>query len=137
MGERTGRCLCGAVRYAFDQAHVLWRGHCHCESCRRNCSAPFTSFFGVADGAWRWTGAEAAVHRSSPGVERRFCGACGTPMAYNSEKAPGETHFYAAGLDAPEEFCPEFHVFWREKLPWLHLNDDLPRHSGSSTSKTD
>ena len=137
MGETTGRCLCGAVRYEFDAARVLWRGHCHCESCRRSCSAPMTTFFGVADGHWRWTGAAPRLFRSSPGVERRFCGDCGAPMAFNSEKAPGETHFYAASLDAPEAFRPGFHVFWREKLPWLHLNDELPRHSGGSIDETD
>lgn len=123
---RGGHCLCGAVRYEVDGA-PLWQAHCHCESCRRNCSAPFTSFFGIADGAWRWTGEPPAVYASSTGVERLFCPHCGTPMAYRSTGFPGEIHLYAASLDDPTDYTPTEHVHWDEHLPWLHLDDGLPR----------
>ena len=132
MGEMSGRCLCGRVTYSFDEAQVLWRGHCHCESCRRNCSAPFTTYFGVADGHWRWTGADPATYASSPGVMRRFCATCGTPMAYAADHSPGEMHFYAASLDDPSSFRPDFHTFWQERLPWICLSDDLPRRRGDT-----
>jgi hypothetical protein len=130
LSETTGHCLCGAITYAFDATHVTWRGHCHCESCRRNCSAPFTTFFGVTDGHWRWTGVAPALFASSPGVERRFCATCGTPMAFCADHSPGEMHFYAASLSDPSSFRPEFHTFWQERLPWIHLSDDLPRRHG-------
>lgn len=122
----TGRCLCRAVTFAFE-GPPKWVVHCHCESCRRNCSAPFTTFVGVRDGAWRWTGAAPASYASSPGVERMFCARCGTPMAFRGEKHPGEMHFYAAALDDPGSAVPQGHVFFAEKLPWVHLADDLPR----------
>ncbi|WP_102222836.1 GFA family protein [Acidimangrovimonas sediminis] len=121
-----GHCLCGAVRFEFDGT-PLWQAHCHCESCRRNCSAPVTSYFGVADGRWRWTGTAPAVYVSTPGVQRMFCATCGTPMAYRAEQWPGEIHFYAASLDDPLAFTPEEHVHWDEHLPWLPISDDLPR----------
>ena len=76
MAERgtvSGRCLCGAVTYSFEGA-PRWQAYCHCESCRRTCSAPVTAFFGVDRGAFRWTGAQPAVYASSPGVRRLFCG---------------------------------------------------------------
>ena len=78
------------------------------------------------------TGAEPAVYRSSPGVERLFCGRCGAPVAYRSAAEPGETHFYAAALDDPEAVTPDRHVFNGEKLSWLHLADDLPKHEGGT-----
>ena len=127
MSMHAGRCLCGAVRYAYTEP-VNWRGHCHCESCRRNCSAPMTTFFGVDNGQWRWTGATPALYVSSPGVQRFFCGTCGTPMAYTHKQFPDETHFYAASLDDPADFVPERHFHYEERLPWLHLNDDLKTH---------
>ena len=123
---RGGHCLCGVVRYDFDGA-PLWQAHCHCESCRRNCSAPFTSYLGVAEDGLRWTGEAPAVYVSSPGVARLFCAACGTPMAYRSTRWPGETHLYAASLDDPTDYVPTRHVHWDEHLPWLHLDDGLPR----------
>lgn len=119
-----GRCLCGAVRFDTDAA-PLWQAHCHCESCRRNCSAPFTSYFGMASGHWRWTGAAPATYASSPVVERSFCARCGTPMAFRSDAFPGEMHFYAASLNDPTRYRPTVHVHWDEHLPWVHLSDGL------------
>ena len=123
----SGRCLCGHIRYAFDADRVRWRAHCHCESCRRNCSAPFTTWFGVPDTAFRWKAARPAVYDSSPGQTRFFCPICGTPMAYQTERRPDEIHLYAASLDDSSGFRPEAHEFWSERVDWIHLADDLPR----------
>lgn len=125
-----GRCLCGAVRFRVE-GRPRWVLHCHCESCRRQCSAPFTTFLGVKDGRWRWTGAEPAVYRSSPGVERLFCATCGTPMAFRADRWPGEIHLYAAALENPEAVEPTGHVHHEERLAWVCLGDTLPRHEGT------
>lgn len=122
----TGHCLCGAIRFEATAA-PLWQAHCHCESCRRATASAFTSFFGMAEGAWRWTGTRPATFASSPGVWRDFCPACGTQMAYRATRFPGEMHFYAATLEDPAAFQPESHVHSAEALPWLHLSDGLPR----------
>ncbi len=45
--------------------------HCHCDSCRRACSAPFTSFFGVDRDKVSWQGALSVV-ATSPDVRRGF-----------------------------------------------------------------
>ncbi|WP_299620250.1 GFA family protein [Pelagibius sp.] len=127
MEMKRGRCLCGAVSYEYEGPEN-WRGHCHCASCRRNTAAPFTTFMGVAKSAYRFTGETPAVYHSSPGVRRYFCATCGTPIAYESDRWPDETHFYAAGLETPEDFVPDFHVHWAERLPWVHLDDDLPKY---------
>ena len=122
----TGHCLCGAVTFACD-ALPLWQSHCHCESCRRATASGFTSFLGMADGHWRWTGATPGTYASSPGVARDFCATCGTPMTYRSDRFPGECHFYAATLDNPAAYAPTEHVFTAEQLPWVRLADGLPR----------
>jgi GNAT superfamily N-acetyltransferase len=127
MDGGSGRCLCGTVRYAFDGT-PNWQAHCHCESCRRNCSAPFTSYFAVNHGKWRWTAALPQIRVSSPGVRRHFCGMCGTPMAFEGDKWAHELHFYAASLDDPAAYRPTLHVNWNEHLPWVKLNDGLPVH---------
>lgn len=123
----AGRCLCGAVTFEW-RASPLWAGHCHCESCRRANSAPYTSFFGVADGAWAWTGVEPKLFESSESVRRWFCGTCGSPMAYAADRFPGETHFFAASMDDPESYRADFQVHVAEKLSWVHLDPDLPSH---------
>lgn len=119
-----GHCLCKAVRYSFDEA-PRWQAHCHCESCRRATASPFTSYFGIADGHWKWTGAAPAIYASSPGVTRFFCSNCGTPMGYRADSYPGEMHLFAATLDDPNRFVPTLHVHCAERLPWVHLSDGL------------
>ncbi len=128
---KRGHCLCGQVSFTYEGPEK-WRGHCHCESCRRNTASPFTTFFGVPRSAFRYTGKQPKVYHSSPGVRRSFCDACGTPIAYESDAFPDEIHFFAAALEDSSDFKPEFHVFTAEKVPWVELGDSLPKHPGSS-----
>ena len=127
MDETTGRCLCGAVRYACAPGAILRQGFCHCESCRRATASPVTAFLMSRAEAVRWTAAAPRTHESSPGVTRGFCAACGTPMFYATADLPGEIHLYSATLDAPERAAPSGHSFWSERLPWLAIADDLAK----------
>lgn len=124
-----GRCSCTAVGFEIDTP-VKWCVTCHCESCRRQCSAPMTTYIGVPDTQWRWTRKPPTIYRSSPGVERTFCGDCGSPLSFRSARLTGLMHFYVAALEQPESFAPELHVAIEEKLAWLELGDDLPRRRG-------
>ena len=124
-----GRCLCKAVSFEID-APILSSVNCHCESCRRQCSAPITTYIGIPDGQWRWTGTPSTVFNSSPGVERTFCANCGTPISFRSENMSGTMHFYATAMEQPEVFAPQLHVAYEEKLSWLDIGDDLPKRNG-------
>lgn len=121
----TGHCLCGAVTFELRGPHA-WVGHCHCESCRRATASPFTTWIGQSDGAWEFTGAEPVSYQSSPGNTRGFCGTCGAPAYFKSDRFPGEMHFYAALLDNGAPVVPTIHFHNDERLPWVHLSDGLP-----------
>ncbi len=125
----TGRCLCGAITFTLD-APPDWAGYCHCESCRRNCSAPVTAFLTGPASGFRWTGAIPASYESSQGARRHFCATCGTPMAFEADHYPGEVHLYIASLDDPGAIRPREHVHHEERLPWFEIADDLPRTEG-------
>ena len=130
-----GHCLCGSVRFEVDlpvQACV----NCHCESCRRQCSAPMTTYIAVFDGRWKWTGEHPKTFNSSPGVERSFCDNCGTPISFRSDKMSGVMHLYVAAMETPQAFAPTLHVAHEEKLPWLSLDDGLPVCIGPDYTKT-
>ena len=90
-----------------------------------------TSFFGVARDSVEWEG-DAAVYVSSPGNERGYCPSCGSQVFYRSERWPEETHLYAATLDDPARFVPEAHYHYAERVAWLNVVDDLPKHAGSA-----
>ncbi|MEZ5872042.1 MAG: GFA family protein [Nitratireductor sp.] len=124
-----GRCFCKSVKFEID-APIRWCVYCHCESCRRQCSAPVTTYICVDHGQWRWTGAAPKVYHSSPGVERTFCDTCGSPMSFRSENMSGLMNFYVAAMEEPERFSPGLHVAYEEKLPWMNIKDILPTMTG-------
>ena len=91
-----------------------------------------TTFFAVPTGAYRFTGQEPSIYRSSEGVRRLFCGNCGSPVAYEADIFAHEIHFYTASLENPAEMLPQFHVFCTEQMPWLKIDDELPRFKTTS-----
>ena len=131
-GQRSGGCLCGAVRYLAEGA-PLWSAHCHCRSCRRATGSAMATYVGYLRPQVRQTGAEPASYASSPGVVRRFCGRCGTPVSYEGERWPDQIHLFLCTFDEPESVQPEGHVYTAEQLSWLKLEDGLPRHAGTTS----
>jgi hypothetical protein len=123
-----GGCMCGSVRYSV-KGEVLWAGHCHCESCRRQTSSLMTSFFCVYEKNMMFVGDALQAYSPSKDVERGFCKNCGTPMYYMHASRPGEIDLYAVTLDNPENFKPKSHYHWDEKLSWLHVNDGLSKEN--------
>ncbi|MEM9331706.1 MAG: GFA family protein [Pseudomonadota bacterium] len=130
-----GGCLCGAVRFSI-KGSLLWSGHCHCESCRRQTSSPMTTYFCVRESDMMFHGESLEIYESSEGVERSFCKICGTPMSYTNQSRPGEIDLYVASLDFPEKLSPEKHMCWEERLPWLSISDDLPKSTGDGPDDT-
>ena len=129
--EFCGGCACGALQYEVKNSPFS-AVHCHCESCRRITGSPMTSYFGVGRAQVTWNGAR-RFYNSSSGVTRGFCDQCGTPMHYISTCWPGEVHLFAATLEDPTLYQPTAHVHWAERVPWLILDDGLPRFLSRST----
>ena len=121
----TGRCLCGAVKVEIV-AEPKWVGHCHCPSCQKATSAAFATYVDFDRAAVRFTADEPKLYKSSPGVKRRFCGACGSPVSFEGETWPGEIHLFALFLDQAAEFSPEGHTYTNTRMPWLKMEDGLP-----------
>ncbi len=125
-----GRCQCGDTRWEY-QGEATWACYCHCDDCRRNCAAPVVAWLGVPARNFRWTGQAPKTRESSTGVKRHFCAVCGSPMAFEAAHYPGGMHLYAASLEDPADFRPAFHVNYQSRLPWLKIDDDLPKHDGT------
>lgn len=135
MERHDGRCLCGRIRFRAE-GQPLWVAHCHCESCRRATAAPMATFAGYRPGNVAWSGETPAAFDSSPGVTRRFCGRCGTPLTFEAERYPDEVHLYVATMNDPGAFSPGCHVFVEERISWMHLADGLPQYARTSRHET-
>ena len=120
-----GHCACKAIQWSTEAA-VIWAGHCHCESCRRACSAPLTSWIGLPVNQVSWQG-EPTVWSSSPNVQRGHCGKCASPLFYRSQRWPKEIHLYAATLENPKFFSSQAHYHFAERVNWLSYNDGLKK----------
>jgi hypothetical protein len=131
----AGGCFCGTVRWtaAGPPLAVLT---CHCTMCRRAAGAPVVTWatFHARDvaqvrGAATW-------FRSSDRARRAFCAACGTPLFFQADRLPDEIDVTVGSFDRPEVVTPSRHIHVVSQVPWLSLDDGLPRHVEDSDSAT-
>lgn len=121
----SASCLCGAIK-AEIAAPPKWVSHCHCPSCQKATSAAFATYAGFDASAVRFLGEEPRVYKSSPGVKRRFCGRCGSPVSFEGEAWPGEIHLHTGFVNESDALEPEGHIYTRTQKPWVKLADKLP-----------
>ena len=126
----TGGCLCRTVRFeALEEPLTV--GYCHCRYCQLALGSPLGISVIYKKLAIRFVGVEPKKFKSSEIAERGFCGKCGTSI-YNTHYAPDEADYYAiriGAMDCPADFPPQWHYGIESQLPWLDINDDLPRVS--------
>ncbi|WP_129793401.1 GFA family protein [Sphingosinicella sp. CPCC 101087] len=134
--EATGGCLCGAIRYRVTGAPEA-TSLCHCFSCRRSTGGPSLAWAIFAEDKVEITSGQLAIHRSSPGVERGFCGQCGTSLTYARANRPGLFDVTTASLDDPEAFPPTKEIWLEERLSWEAANPALPQFAQFSTAATE
>ncbi len=90
-----------------------------------------TAYTGFETAQVRFTHGAPKSFSSSPGVDRLFCGHCGTPLAYRGARWPTETHLLTGTFDDPAPFAPKVHVFAGERVAWLHISEPpLPPAAG-------
>jgi hypothetical protein len=127
MENRTGGCLCGAVRYRLA-AEPSEAGYCYCRMCQRVSGAPVMAFATVALEDFEIIKGEPVRRRSSSFGERWFCRDCGSPLAMRVDHQPDTIDFTVASLDAPDAVRPAFHIWESRRQPWFEVRDDLPRY---------
>lgn len=131
-GTFPGACACGAVRFTA-RAPSRWVVHCHCHDCRRAHAAPLVTWACFADDDLALDAGSAAPtwHASSPGAQRAFCPACGTPLLFRARRWPGEVHVARAAFPGTLDRAPGEHVHFASRVPWLDVRDALPRHASN------
>ncbi len=88
MTERTGGCMCGAVRYTIKDAPEAF-GVCNCEMCRRWTGSSFMGMTVPVENI-TWDGeAQIKTLQSSDWAERAWCGRCGSALYYHATVEPG------------------------------------------------
>lgn len=96
MTQKTGGCMCGAVRFVAHDVPTSF-GTCHCEMCRRWTGSALLGVT-VPEDRVEWED-ERYLSRiaSSDWAERGFCNQCGTGMFFRVTQA-GE---WSGGIELP------------------------------------
>ena len=128
-----GGCLCGAVRYRAMSVPV--RGViCHCPMCRKHSGAPALAFVHFRSQDFTWLRGQPTRYRSSEFAERGFCAACGSTLSMHEEVLADRVQIVAGSLDEPQRIRIDDHVWTQHQLPWLRIEDRLPRYTASSAA---
>jgi hypothetical protein len=126
---RTGRCLCGFVRYELEGS-LGPLVNCHCRYCRRAHGAAFVTVSWIPRAAFHITsGADAIRDHGSDDSRRSFCGRCGTRLFSALTAVPEFVSLVIASLDEEPEHGPVVHVNVESKSGWYDILDGLPQHA--------
>jgi hypothetical protein len=59
---------------------------------------------------------------------RSFCPQCGTPLTFLMDPDANEVDVTVGSFDQPALVTPEDHTWIEDRLPWVHLTDQLPAY---------
>jgi hypothetical protein len=126
-GSFDGGCLCAAVRYRFRD--VFDAGYCHCSICRRSSGAALMAFANAPRSGFEITQGNPRWFASSAEFERAFCADCGSVMFTRSiDPARWDmVSVHLGSVDRAADIAPAMHICHADRLPWLHVDDALPR----------
>jgi hypothetical protein len=131
MSERTGQCLCGAVRYRISAEPIVTR-ICWCRTCQ-HLAANGTVNMVVPTPALEASGKLSdyvSTADSGNEIRRRFCPACGSHLFANSSSRPQFTVVRVGTLDDPSSARPAMNI-WADQAPaWACLDATLERVHG-------
>ena len=126
----AGGCICGKVRFeTLEEPTMVF--YCHCRHCQLAAGALLTVSAVYKKTAIRFLGAEPQEYKTSELAKKGFCSTCGTTI-YNTHYFPEVLDIYTirvAAMDHPADFPPEWHFGIENQMPWLEINDNLPRVS--------
>lgn len=126
-----GGCLCGAIRYRITAApHVT--SLCHCRSCRLASGAPAVAWVVLPRDGLVFERGAPAVYRSSPDVERTFCGTCGTSLTYQRDSSRDSIDIHTATLDDPDAFPPTREIWLEDRIGWMATDLGIATYPRSS-----
>lgn len=122
MGEYSGGCQCGAVRFhvsgTLEDASI-----CHCRMCQKAFGAYYAPLVSTRGATLTWTRGQPTRFASSNLVERGFCNQCGTPLTY---EAPDGVALAAGAFDTPALFPPRIQYGVEGRLPFVDALHALP-----------
>ena len=128
----TGGCLCGGVRFEFDEPEGDF-DLCHCSRCRKASGSAFLAGMWVEKDRFRMVQGDelvrsyaAPILHKPPAYRSCFCSRCGSPVP-RSDPDFFLVDVPAGSLDDDPGIRPDKHLVIGPKAPWFEITDELPR----------
>ena len=123
----TGRCSCGTVQYAVDDAFE-YALNCHCSRCRRATGSAFKAFGGISRSRLSVTkGADQLLIVGKELTHDARCSRCGS-LLYSLVRLGQYVHVTLGTLDTSPSLTPTAHIFVGSKASWFTIGDALPQY---------
>ena len=126
-----GGCHCGALRYRLEGT-LTDVAHCHCTICRRVSGGLVVTWLTLPRTGFQWLSGEPNCYVAPASCSRYFCGHCGAHVALVTAHSPHSIDVTVATLDHPERVRANRQIWIGSRLPWLHLDEDLPGEAEES-----
>ncbi|TDH35855.1 GFA family protein [Pseudohoeflea suaedae] len=118
--ERSGSCLCGAVRFrihgAFEHFFI-----CYCSRCRKGSGSAHAANIFSASASIEWLGGEDKVRIFQLPDTRHtkcFCSDCGSSLPLE-EVDSGFIMVPAGALDTPVDIKPDARICFASRAEWV------------------
>jgi hypothetical protein len=125
--QAQGACACGAVRFEID-VPARWAWHDHSEQSRRAQGCASVTYVGSYKVRFRILEGEDLLRAyEDPGARttRRFCGRCGTPVAYERASSPTMINIPRALFGSRTGREPRYHMHFDQAAEWLWRGEPL------------
>jgi hypothetical protein len=126
-GVASARCACGAVRLEIDFP-AFWAWHDHSKASRHAHAAAYATYVGSWKSRFRIVKGAKAIRRfedKKVGGTRSFCGICGTPLTYETARAPKWVNIPRAIFETRTGREPRYHVRIEESPDWVYRGEPL------------
>ncbi len=127
--QRSGGCLCGAVRYTAEGSPVMVVA-CHCKNCQKQSGSALSTIAAYPRAAVAITG-ELSIYNdkgeSGGAVIRKFCGKCGSPIISDIPQPQfAEMLFIKTGtFDDTTGLTPSTHLWTSSAQDWFAYPDGV------------
>jgi len=128
MTQRSGQCLCGAVRFTIDAEPLAFR-ICWCRDCQHLAANGSVNML-VPAAALSVSGVLSEhVTRASSGnrITRAFCPTCGSHLFARSDARPQFRVVRVGNLDDPSSVKPDTNIWAASAPTWARLDAALER----------
>ena len=127
--QRTGGCLCGAVRFTVTAPPLLVRT-CWCRLCQALGAGSATVNAGFPAEAVRVTGPLATYTSTADSgtvLDRSFCPNCGTPLFSQAHSRRNQMFIRVGAMDQRDDLGPQVTIWASQAPPWAAIDPGLPR----------